>query len=410
MPPALCALLWWGWPAVRRIPAWKYCVYLAVVTPVIAAAEAFAARMAMGRLLWIEVFWAVYFIIAWRAAWAVWARTVGRLGERYRRWGRISRIRRAERTSSINPRQRRLATLTRAIAPARFCLVVFVFVPVLLGSLIHRIKIGNPPVPEGYSHMSIEDVAFVTEDGLTLSGWFVPEPNSDTTVLICHGLGANKRNFIDFVTLFHGRGYNSLIFDFRGHGDSDGHTVSFGLFETADVRAAVDWLKAHRPLRAKHVFGLGSSMGAMALLRTAADDERIEALVLDSCFVSAQTFAHQHLDRLPILGSVLSELTLAGMSLHAGASFWRLDGRPCLARLAPRPVFFIQGRDDFVVLPENMTVLYELTPGPKTRWLAPGQHSNIMTADSDAYQTRVLTFFDQARQRPVSSHQVTSRP
>lgn len=91
MPPALGALLWWGWPSVRRTARWRYGMYLLAMTAIIAAAESFAAYVARGRVLRLEVFWAVYFVVAWRLAWAVWKATFGRLGERYRRWGRMVR-------------------------------------------------------------------------------------------------------------------------------------------------------------------------------------------------------------------------------------------------------------------------------------------------------------------------------
>ena len=91
MPPALGALLWWGWPSVRRTAWWEYAAYLVAMTAFIAAAETFAAYVARGRVLWPEVLWGVYFVVAWRLAWAVWKATFGRLGEHYRRWGRLVR-------------------------------------------------------------------------------------------------------------------------------------------------------------------------------------------------------------------------------------------------------------------------------------------------------------------------------
>ena len=59
----------------------------------------------------------------------------------------------------------------------------------------------------------------------------------------------------------------------------------------------MDWLKSERPAKARHVYGLGSSLGAMTLVRAAAEDERIETVVLDSCFASASRLAHQHARR-----------------------------------------------------------------------------------------------------------------
>jgi len=397
MPPALGSFLWFGWSAVRRIPLRKFVIYLVVLTPVIAVAQAFAAHMAMGKLLWLEVFWAIYFVVAWRAAWAIWKRTIGQLAEPYRRWARLVRNRAGGLMKIANGKERQLARLAMTIKPTRFILVATVFAPLAFGSLIHRFKIGNPTDLDYYGRMPIEEVTFTTDDGLNISGWFLPDKNSDTTIVICHGAGANKHNFISFLTVFYGWGYNSLIFDFRGHGDSDGHTSTFGLFEQADVKAAVDWLKDHRPEYAKHIFGLGSSMGAMALLKTAAADQRIEAVVLDSCYVSAGKFAQHHFGRIPVVGSVLDDLVLASMSLHAGASMWNLDGRDAIAKLHPRPILFIHGQDDFIIPPMNMTILYNLAQNPKDKWLGPGLHSNVLIADFDGYQSRVLEFFGQAR-------------
>ena len=399
MPPVLGAILWWGWPTARWRPAWKYAVYLLVMTAVIVAAEAFAAHMATGRILWSEVLLTLYFLIAWRIAWTLWAHTVGRWGEQSRRWGRGVRHANGGLARISDPRRRRWATLTLAIRPIRIALVVFIFAPLVFGSLIHRFKIGNPRDFGEYAAMPIEPVTFKTEDGLTISGWYVPERGSDSTVLICHGLGANKGNFAIFLTLFHGRGYNALIFDFRGHGDSDGHTTTFGLFESADVRAAMDWLKRERPAASQHVFGLGSSMGAMALIREAADDSRVEAVVLDSAYVSAPLLAEQHFGRIPLLEPMLSKLALASLSLNAGRSLWELDATDAIARISPRPLLLIHGQDDFIIPPVNLGLLYDRAQAPKSRWLAPGLHSNVMTADFEGYQQRVIQFFDDARRR-----------
>ncbi len=396
MPPILGGILYLGWPAVRRIRLRQYASYLMILTAVIAAAIFVAAKMASGRVLWGEVLWAVYFTVAWRIAWGLYKRTIGRTGERHRRWGRFTR-----RCGSLH--QRRAARWTRIIAPIRAAVVVFVFAPLVVGSLIHRIKIGNDLANSPYSALALEEVCFRTGDGLLLSGWFLSAPRSDTTVLICHGAGANKGNFIGFVEMLEGQGFSTLIYDARGHGESDGHTSTFGLFETADVTAAVDWLKSKQPERARHVYALGSSMGAMTLVRSAADDSRIEAVVLDSCFLSAPRLAHQHLGRLPILGPLFADLGLAAMSLHAGQSFWQLDAAPAIARLAPRPVLLIHGEEDFVIAPVNLELLYDLAREPKAQWLGPGQHSNILTTDYYAYQRRVLKFLRDARRGPTDA-------
>lgn len=403
MVPALGLWLWLGRPAVRRIPLRKYVLYVVAVAPVVAAAAWFAASMAQGRVIWVEVFWALYFLVAWRLAWAVWKRTVGRLGERWRRWGRWARRRAGGLFRIDDSRVRRRAAAALLIAPARALLVACVFAPLFVGSLlIHRLKVGNADPAVVFPGGSLETVTFATDDGLRLSGWFLAEDGSDATVVICHGAGANKGNFAAFLHLFAGEGYNALICDFRGHGESDGHTLTFGLYESRDVKAAVDWLRRERPDAARHVYGLGSSMGAMALARAAADDPRIEAVVLDSCFTSASLLAEQHLGS-GIAGRTVGTLVLGAMSLHAGRSFRALDARPALARLAPRPVLLIHGDADRLIPPVNLDILHDAAAAPREKWLGPGPHSNVLTEDFYGYQQRVLAFLNAAR-APSKGH------
>ena len=179
MPPVFGAILWWGWPRVRR-RSWRgYAVYVVALLAAVGAAQAIVAHVARGRVLVVEVFWTAYFCIAWRLAWAVYARTVGVAGERWRRWGRRTRHLAGGLRAIDDQHRRRRALAVMAISPLRFCAVLFLFAPLVVGSLVHRIKIGNPKDLGYYAQLPIEEVTFETDDGLTLSGWFLPELGSE---------------------------------------------------------------------------------------------------------------------------------------------------------------------------------------------------------------------------------------
>ncbi len=393
MPFAMGAVLWLRWPRVRCFRKWPIIIYLVVVSLAVFMAELIAAWFVGGRVIPIEVFWAVYFIIAWRLSWAVWSRSIGRLGEGYRL--RLVRRRRRGMRVAVAP--------IYLIPTARLVATACVFAPLLIGSLVHRIKIGNPLQLDDYRSLNIEPIAFETEDGLKLSGWFLGDVGATDTVIICHGAGANKANFIGFLTLFYGHGFNGLIFDFRGHGDSDGHTSSFGLYEDRDVRAAVDWLRRDRPDKCRRIVALGSSMGAMALARAAAGDPRIEAIVLDSCFVSASQFLMDHTGRLPLIGRPLTHLLLVGVSINLGRSIYEMDLSHDIMKIGPRPILFIHGDEDFLIRPSNMDLLFDLANPPREKWLGHGPHSNVLAVEYDEYQRRVVGFLNKSLGRTPRS-------
>jgi len=104
---------------------------------------------------------------------------------------------------------------------------------------VHRPKLPNSEAPDAFD-LPYEEVHFpAAKDGLEVSGWFIPSAGSDATVLLCHGLGANKSNFLSAVPFLHQAGYKTLIFDFRGHGDSAGHIASFNRY-AADGITVID--------------------------------------------------------------------------------------------------------------------------------------------------------------------------
>src|SRR5438093_13269780 len=70
------------------------------------------------------------------------------------------------------------------------------------------------------------DIAFKTEDGVTLRGWlYLPERTAGqaATVVMAHGFSAVKEMYLDrFAEVFAAGGLGVLVFDNRTFGASDG--------------------------------------------------------------------------------------------------------------------------------------------------------------------------------------------
>ena len=131
--------------------------------------------------------------------------------------------------------------------------------------------------PVGYG-LDYEDIAFPSRDGLTLRGWFIPAVSPRGTVVFCHGHAGSMDPDLKYAPVFHDRGYNVLMFDFRAHGRSDGKLVSMGSLEQQDLLGAVDFLRRRGIDR---VGVLGFSMGGRVAISTAPQTEAIVAVVSD---------------------------------------------------------------------------------------------------------------------------------
>ena len=84
----------------------------------------------------------------------------------------------------------------------------------------------HPHTPKDFG-LAYEEVSFQSYDHLKLTGWFLPaRVASDVTLIILHGLGSNAGDMLLNV-LCSGKstaGGIFFYFNFRGHGDSDGHS------------------------------------------------------------------------------------------------------------------------------------------------------------------------------------------
>ena len=169
--------------------------------------------------------------------------------------------------------------------------------------------------PEAHG-LAYEDVEFQTEDGVTLRGWLI-NGGSDRLIVQSHfGVQCNRGGwspkgkgpikpwktdiqFLRQAKHFADHGYGYLMYDLRGHGESDlGPTpwVSWGPQEAGDVLAAVDYASARYPQASIGLLsicmGAASTTYAYGREGGMADRGQVRAMVavqplLYSCFVDA---------------------------------------------------------------------------------------------------------------------------
>ncbi|MBI2528800.1 MAG: alpha/beta fold hydrolase [Candidatus Rokubacteria bacterium] len=130
-------------------------------------------------------------------------------------------------------------------------------------------------------------LSFTNARGLRLSGTLLtpatggPHP----AVVFAHGWGSgqasprNRKVAEELVA----EGFAALLFDFTGHGDSEGTETDSTLDQQVDdLGAAIGLLEALDEVDSSRVGVMGASSGGAVALLTAAQDARIRALVLRS--------------------------------------------------------------------------------------------------------------------------------
>jgi dienelactone hydrolase len=130
-------------------------------------------------------------------------------------------------------------------------------------------------------------VVFKNSRGLALSGRLLlpASPGPFPVVVFAHGLGSGKdspRNRAVAEAL-RGLGFAAFLFDFTGHGESEGAPEeSTQAQQLDDLAAALDVVEGADEVDARRIGVAGASSGAAVALLQAARDGRVRALVLRS--------------------------------------------------------------------------------------------------------------------------------
>ena len=243
----------------------------------------------------------------------------------------------------------------------------------------------------------VEDVSFSASDGVRLRGWLaIASPNAPTIILV-HGFKATRVSMLPWARFLYAAGYNALLFDGRGCGQSDGWGIGLGATEPDDIIGAVRYLEGRGDLTNKRYGALGVSLGAGDGLLAAAREPALTAVVADSAWADERP----QLDRM---GSInIGRLSLpvlpyepALVDALIGARLEDASPRAVIGQIAPRAILLIHSADD-----QNTTTplsgeaqLYAAAGQPKQQWIAPsGGHAGVLAAHPAEYQQRTLAFF-----------------
>ncbi|HET9316306.1 MAG TPA: alpha/beta fold hydrolase [Vicinamibacteria bacterium] len=312
--------------------------------------------------------------------------------------------------AASRPRGRRwLRWLRRTAYVLLGALLVFVFgfLPWFLGT---RITTGRfvfndrenaGLTPQSFS-LPFEDVSFQSPDGVTLKGWWIPAEEARGTVVLVHGLNRSRIEMVRKVPFLHQQGWNALLFDLRGHGESGRAARTLGWFEKDDVRAARAFAQTRSP---GPTVLWGVSLGAAAAILAAADDPAVTGLVSDSTYRSLPDAVRHHVELarhakawlwpIPAWPVTKELLFWIGRSGHFDPD--AVDVRAAAARLGPRPTLFVCNSGD-MRMPQDIAFELKEAAGDHAKVLVvPGHsHGGAWREGTAAYESAVADLLREA--------------
>jgi pimeloyl-ACP methyl ester carboxylesterase len=271
-----------------------------------------------------------------------------------------------------------------------FCPAVVLALPLFA---LHMPRTIPTDTPAGL-HLPFEEVHFETRDGLELGGWLIPHRQARGTIIFCHGHGQNRGQVLGCLPILHALRLNVLAFDFRGHGDSPGHTETFGQREVYDLVAADAYVR--QQFGQQPIFLMGVSYGAAVALQALPLLPPVQAVWIESCFSRFNTVVNSTFSWLPALLRCPVERAYLLMAwLDCGFSESAITPIRSLAKLAV-PICFCHGMKDELVPFADGQSLYRAYAGPKWHyWVKNAGHDNVQARAPAEYRRRLSRFFEE---------------
>ncbi len=158
--------------------------------------------------------------------------------------------------------------------------------------------LADAPSPEYHPVRPPDGVRAVVEierAGARVRSWVFDPPDGapKATVLCLHGLGDSKGSHVSTARRLARRGFRVVLVDSRGHGESSGKWLTYGVREAEDLHALADELERRR-LLAPPLGVIGTSYGGATAIQLAAIDRRVRTVVAVAPFASLREVAADH--------------------------------------------------------------------------------------------------------------------
>ncbi len=221
--------------------------------------------------------------------------------------------------------------------------------------------------------LTYENVNIITEDGINITGWFIPSESPRATLLFTHGNGGNISHRLEKISIFNKLHVNTFIFDYRGYGSSSGSPSENGLYK--DAQAAYRYLINDKKIPAAQIVGYGESLGGAVIIDLATGNE-LGGLIIESSFTSVRDMGQRV---FPIIPTFLYKTRFDSVSKIVNIS---------------SPLLSFHSQEDEIVPYELGKQLFEASSGSKLFVDLKGGHNDAFLVSEELFISEIESFLD----------------
>jgi alpha/beta superfamily hydrolase len=196
-----------------------------------------------------------------------------------------------------------------------------------------------------------------TNDNIKIHIYEVDVESPKGIVIMLSGITQpSVTHFFGQAALVKQAGFASILVDARGHGQSSGNQITFGIRDIKDVKAVTDYIKQQPKYKDLPVIVMGVSMGGATAINAAATNEDIDGLIAISAFASwtdvcVDTMTVNNCPR--IFGELMRpSIWLNGM-INFGIEYSAIQPQNTIQHIGNKPVLLMHSTGDTQVPIQN---------------------------------------------------------
>ena len=219
---------------------------------------------------------------------------------------------------------------------------------------------------------------------------------SDIWTITIHGYSGQAKDMTYYAQEFYNRGYNVLMVDLRGHGQSQGDYIGMGWHDRLDIIDWANYLINTNP-NCKIILHGVSMGGATVMMATGEELPSNIKVAIEDCGYSSiwdefkmQLEVLYGLPTFPVLNAANSVCKIkAGYEIEAGSCIEQVEK-------SKTPTLFIHGDQDSFVPFEMLDKVYEAANCKKEKLVIKGPaHAEAASVNPELYWKRIDKFIQE---------------
>lgn len=234
-----------------------------------------------------------------------------------------------------------------------------------------------------------------SRDGLTLAAKYYHGETDAPVILFFHGYRSSALRDGNGILLFAKKhGYHLLMVDQRGHGKSDGRTITFGVKERYDC---LDWVRYvnKRFGKDKEIILAGISMGASTVLMASSLglSENVKGIVADCPYSSPEEILKAVMKQMRFPVNVTYTTVKLAAKIFGGFDIEEFSALEAM-KYCKVPLLLIHGDEDYFVPYEMGKACYNVCHSEQKKLVlvkgAP--HGMSYCVDGELYEKELIAF------------------